>query len=71
MNQRFAITVRGKSGAIYSFPFEGDPKYLDEWREEGFEIDEVLNTIPVWAVNLGLLRPWIAVQDLWRWIRLW
>jgi hypothetical protein len=32
---------------------------------------EVTNSIPEWAVNMGLTRPWVAVQDFWNWIRLW
>jgi hypothetical protein len=64
------INVRGKSGATFGFPFTGDPKYLEEWRSEGFEIDEVLNTVPAWAADLGLARIWCRVQDAWQWLRL-
>lgn len=71
MRSRFEITVRGKSGATFGFPFEGDPQYLDEWRAEGFEIEEVLNTIPVWVVDLGIARIWCRAQDAWKWLRLW
>ena len=55
---------------MYGFPFRGDPEYLREWRDNGFDIDEVLNTIPVWAVRLGLTRIWCRAQDAWQWLRL-
>ncbi len=71
MKRRLSINVRGKSGAMFGFQFYGDPKYLDEWRAEGFEIDEVLNTVPVWAARLGLARIWCRAQDAWQWLRLW
>ena len=71
MKRRFSIMMRGKSGALYGFPFEGELEHLEGWRAEGFEIEEVLNTIPVWAVALGLTWPWCRVQDTWRWLRLW
>lgn len=64
------IVVRGKSGRQFQFTFYGDTQYIKEWRNEGFEIMEVLNTIPMWANNLGLSKPWFAVQDFWRWLRI-
>lgn len=71
MRRTFTIAVRGRSGAVYEFPFVGDPQHLDGWRAEGFAVDEVLNAIPVWVVRLGLTRPWCRAQDWWRWLRLW
>lgn len=71
MTRTYAITVRGKSGAEYSFNFKGQPEHLEGWLQEGFEINELLNSIPVWAQQIGLTRPWCAVQDAWNWIRLW
>jgi hypothetical protein len=70
MKSMCSITVRGKH-KTWCFNFRADPKYLAEWEEDGLEVYEVLNTIPEWAVNHGLTRPWIAVQDAWRWLRLW
>lgn len=71
MKRKLSVTVRGKSGAVYGFMFNGDPKYLDEWRADGLEIDEVLNVVPEWAVALGLTRIWCRVWDAWQWLRLW
>lgn len=71
MEKNFEIQIVGKSGAKYGFPFKGDPQHLDEWEAEGFEIYEVSNSIPLWAHNLGLTRPWFWAQDTWNWLRLW
>ena len=70
MNKLLSITVKGKR-ATYSFRFKGDPRYLDEWRKDGLDIDEIVNTIPLWAQQLGLTRPWCRVQDAWNFLRLW
>ncbi|GAB2471774.1 hypothetical protein GCM10027082_24070 [Comamonas humi] len=69
MKTTISIVVKGKT-KTYDFHFKGDPKYIPEWEEQGLEVAEVLNSIPEWAVRAGLLRPWIAVQDFWRWLRL-
>lgn len=58
-----SITVRGRT-KVWSFNTYVDPKYVDEWREDGLEVDKILNTIPEGVVNMGLLRPWIFFQDL-------
>jgi hypothetical protein len=58
-----SVTVRGE-GKTWSFNFYADPKHIPEWREDGLVIDEVLNTVPTWAVSCGLLKPWIFLQDL-------
>ncbi len=58
-----SITVQGKNHD-YSFNFYGEKKYLEEWRNEGLVIDEVLNTIPVFVVRLKLTRVWVKLQDV-------
>lgn len=70
VNRKLGLQVRGTSGAEYVFHFHGDPKHIGEWRSEGFEIYEVCNTVPAWAVSFGLTRAWCRVQDLWQWLRL-
>jgi hypothetical protein len=42
-----------------------DTKYLDQWREDGLEIDEIINTVPAFIVDMGLMRHWFFIQDLW------
>lgn len=63
MTRRLSITVQGQR-KTWSFCFDGDLRHLDEWRADGLEIDEVVNTIPAWVVGMGLTRPWCFVQDI-------
>lgn len=58
------INVKGKNKK-WGFHFYGDPKYIEEWRADGLDITEIENVIPAWIVDLGLLRPWCFVQDVW------
>ena len=58
-----SITVKGRE-RTWSFNFYGDPKYIKEWRDDGLDIDEICNTIPEWVADLGLVRPWCFMQDL-------
>ncbi len=62
MKRHLSITVRGNQRQ-WSFKFDGDPKYLAEWREDGLEVDEVYNSIPEWLPS-WLMRPWCAIQDV-------
>lgn len=59
---KLQITVRG-SRKTWCFEFDGDPEYLKEWWADGLAIDKVLNIIPQWVVNMGLIDAWCAVQD--------
>ena len=68
MKQRYCITVKGKRHT-WAFVFEESPEGLADWRADGLEIGVVANVIPAWVVNAGLMRPWIAAQDAWRWLR--
>lgn len=62
MKKKLAIDVRGKKHE-WSFIFDGDPKYLDEWRADGLHIDEVVNIIPQWYVDLGFpVKLWCDIQ---------
>ena len=45
MDKLMSITVHGIS-KDWAFQFVGDDQYLDEWRDDGLEIDEV-----VWEVE--------------------
>lgn len=58
-----SLEVRGNE-KNWSFSFYGDPKHLDDWREDGLVVNEIVNTIPEWVVDAGLLKPWVFFQDL-------
>lgn len=57
------LEVAGRTGA-YGFTVEADPRYLEEWQADGVEIYLIENTIPMWVVNAGLVRPWCFLQDV-------
>lgn len=59
-----SVTVHGKE-KTWGFNFYGDTKYLDEWRSDGLEVVEILNTIPQWVVDLNLINIWCFFQDIW------
>ena len=69
MKKPLQIVVQGKT-APFAFNFRGDPKHLPEWEAQGLQVDEVVNSVPVWVVRARLTRPWIAMQDAWSWARL-
>jgi hypothetical protein len=58
-----SIQVKGNQSE-WAFSFYGDPKYLPEWRADGLDIVELENVIPAWVVDIGLLRQWVFMQDL-------
>ena len=71
---RYEAELRGKSHRwavmVYS---EEQAKAM---REDGIEVIEIHNTVPMWAVDMGLAPVWVFVQDLWdlpsriaRWFR--
>jgi hypothetical protein len=64
MKRPYSVTVRGRY-RTWAFTVNAEPEWVRDWREDGLEVDEVVNTIPVWAVELGLVRVWCWVQDRW------
>jgi hypothetical protein len=63
MKKLYALTVRGRQRE-WSFHVDVDPRYVPEWRADGLEIDEIVNTIPEWIVDLHLTRVWCFCQDI-------
>ena len=63
MKQRLSITIKGNS-YTWSFRINEDTKYLQEWRDDGLEVYEIVNEIPEWVVNLGLTKIWCFFEDL-------
>lgn len=62
MKTTHLITVRGKQHQ-WSFNVEIDPKHLAELREDGLEIYEMWGQVPMWVVTIGMMRPWLFIQD--------
>lgn len=64
MNKIYALRVRGKT-KDWEFHVDVDPKYVQEWRDDGLNIDPVINIIPAWWVNAGFsIKFWCFWQDL-------
>lgn len=61
--KRWAITVQGDRHE-WSFEVRGTDSHVEDWRADGLQVDEVVNSIPAWVVDLGLLRAWCFVEDL-------
>lgn len=61
--QLLSIEVRGTLNR-WDFHFYGDPRYLADWRADGLNVNVVVNTIPVWVVEIGLTRAWCILQDI-------
>jgi len=54
---KFAINVRGKIRE-WSFNFEGREQDLSDWIEDGLDVEQVLYSVPAWAMQTGLWRVW-------------
>lgn len=63
MKRQYLIEVKGKE-KHWSFNFYADDKYVEEWRKDGLEVNELINSIPLWAHRLGLTKVWFLVQDV-------
>ncbi len=63
MKQRLIISVRGTRHE-WNFQIMGDPKYLQEWRDDGLNVDELFHSIPEWVVNAKLASVWMFFEDL-------
>lgn len=70
MKRRMMIEVQGRSGS-YVFAFTGDDSNLEEWRADGLEVNVIEHVIPYWVAELGLVKPYAKLQDLWRLVKLW
>lgn len=54
---KYILTVRGKR-ETWCFPVNGNPEFVTEWRADGLQVDELVNTIFLWAHQFGLTRVW-------------
>lgn len=70
MKQWMVIEVRGREKQ-WSWHVKADPQYLEEWQADGIQIFILENSIPAWAVDLGLTHIWCRVQDVWKFLRFW
>lgn len=59
MKRHYSITVRGASSE-WCFDVYAKPEHVEDWRADGLEVDEVVNTIPEWAPP----KLWCFIQDI-------
>jgi hypothetical protein len=57
------IHVKGKN-KTWGFAFMGETEFLKEWQDDGLDVFLIENTIPEWVANLGLVRVWCFLQDV-------
>lgn len=71
-SKNYSVQVRGKQHT-WEFTVSAKPEHAQDWEDDGLIVSEVVNTIPEWVVDLGLLKLWVAGQDflLFRWKSLW
>jgi len=58
-----SVTVKGNQSK-WNFNFYGDPNHIQDWVNDGLEIVEIENVIPKWVVDIGLLKPYVFLQDI-------
>lgn len=58
-----SITVQGKRHK-WTFDFYSDPKYMQEWIDDGLDVVLIHRRVPMWVVELGLTRVWFFFQDV-------
>ena len=61
---RAEVLVRGKTGE-WAIESDLSKSAIDDMRADGLDVIVPENTIPMWVVDLGLMRPWCFVQDVW------
>lgn len=63
LKRRVTLSVRGKA---HEWAIDCDMKQdqIDAMTADGIEVGIVHHSVPMWAVDLGLLRPWCFVQNV-------
>lgn len=64
MKKLYSVEVQGKYHTWHFYTYVNS-KFVQEWRDDGVEIVQIMNTVPVWIVDLGLTRIWCFLQDIW------
>jgi hypothetical protein len=64
MTKRYhLLTVKGRT-RNHCFNVIADDTYLQEWRDDGIDINPLVNEIPWWAADGILLKVWCWLQDI-------
>ena len=66
-----SVTVQGRE-RTWSIATYITKATADDWRADGLEVSETINSIPLWAVEAGIpVRGWFFVQDVLRFKNPW
>lgn len=63
MKKNYTITIKGKEHN-WSIITQAEPEHVKDWVEDGLEVYELIYSIPVWVVDLGLEKIWIVVANI-------
>lgn len=63
MKRLYIVSIKGKT-SNWGFPVELDPNHLAEYRADGLQIEELVNIIPLWVVQIGATKIWCFFQDI-------
>ena len=59
-----SVEIRGKYKR-WSINCYASNEEIETMREDGLEVDEIVNSVPLWAYNLHISRLYIFLQDVW------
>jgi len=60
----YSVIIQGKWHK-WSFDVWAYPEYAEEWKQDGLQVDEIVNSIPEWWVSIGLpVKLWCFFQDI-------
>jgi len=61
--KKLSIEVKGKRH-VWTFDIMADSQYMQEWLDDGLNVVEIVNTVPMWVVEYNLTFLWVFMQDL-------
>jgi hypothetical protein len=59
-----SIEIRGRDKQ-WAPNFHASKAEIEAMRADGIEVVEIVNTGPAWIADMGLLRVWCSVQNIW------
>lgn len=64
LKQRVELAVRGRTSE-WAVHCDMSREQIDAMVADGIDVGILHHSVPMWAVDMGLLRPWCFVQDVW------
>lgn len=60
---KLTVVVKGKQKK-WVFDFEGDEKYIQDYKDDGLEVYQTGDLIPMWIVEYNLTKPYLFITKL-------